>query len=145
MDNETVKDQPLAKQVEQLVQRFPLFSWSDGPIGGQATGRVQTSDGHAYTLMLVVPAGFPEEAPRLYVIEPRDLPIAGGGTIKALGSSHAFHTYANGPNGPVQIDYPRGRRSRPTLTGVVLGGFLWLEAYSAHLRDGRDLSVLLGC
>ena len=30
-----------------------------------------------------------------------------------------------------------------TLVGVFLKGILWIEAYEAHLRTGRDLASFL--
>ena len=51
-----------------------------------------------FQLVLEVCSLFPEEMPRLYIVEPLSLMRRNGeGTVNSIGASHAFHTSSNGP------------------------------------------------
>ena len=101
----------------------------------------QTNSRHAYDLWIPIPRGYPDARPPLYVVRPNPLPMATGGTVDALGTSHAMHTLSPGPRNMVQICHWRDDRWHAgiTLDKVLIKGLLWLEAYEQHLATGRPI------
>ncbi len=103
-----------------------------------------TSGAGRFRLRAELPSSYPLERPRLYVWAPRVLRKRGKPrTVNALGRSHAFHTQDNHVSGVVQICYADTWDPSMCLITVFLRGMLWLEAYEAHLRTGRDLAEFL--
>lgn len=104
-------------------------------------GNTQTSAGNSYELWVPIPRGYPDRRPPFYVLQPRLLGAASGGTVNSLGLSHLMHTLETGPGGLVQICHWRDSRWHAgiTLDKVLLKGLLWLEAYEQHLVTGKPI------
>ena len=105
-----------------------------------------TKMGHRrFELKVLLPKGYPEVVPPLYVTSPLTLRKYGGGTINSIVASHAFHTLGNGPGGCIQIcHFGTGNwDASKTCIGVLFKGMLWCEAYAVHLRTGLNISEIL--
>jgi ubiquitin-protein ligase len=140
--------EPERWQFEQQLIRFYMRSFAihnlaDG--GAVVEGWAQTSGGqNRYKGRLVLSSNFPYEKPELYVTSPNPLRMHGWqGTINSLGTSHAFHTHANGPDGCVQICHTDSWHASLTCVFVLLKLHLWLEAYEAHQRTGEEIAEYL--
>ena len=131
-----LENQLLARELPQ----FRLYRTSyDAYVSGWQSTASRSRD---YQLKLVLGSRFPDEMPQLYVVSPRTLSkYDGGGTVNAEGTSHSFHTLSNGPDGCVQICHMKPGVWNPACTcvAVLTKGIIWLEAYDAHLKTGRDL------
>ena len=66
------------------------------------------------------------------------------GYINDENTSHAFHTWENGPYHRVQICHSNNWDATHTCVGVLLRGVLWLEFYEAYLRNGGDIDKYCG-
>jgi len=108
-------------------------------------GLFQTSEKrNCYTLRLTLPSDFPYQEPDLYVVNPQILWQYGRKeTVNSAGTSHAFHTYDNGASGYVKICHTGHWHSGVTCIKVILKGIIWLEAYEAHFRTGKNLAHFL--
>lgn len=104
-------------------------------------GTASTNSGNGYGLWIPIPRGYPERRPPLYVLSPKVLRNASGGSVNALGLSHLMHTLESGPGSIVQICHWRDARWHAgiTLDKVLLKGLLWLEAYEQHLVTGKPI------
>lgn len=97
-----------------------------------------------YTGRVVLLPEYPCRKPELYVIDPRPLVMHDGTTdIASLGSSHAYHTHANGPDGSVQICHTGIWDASQTCIRVLTKLALWLRAYEEHLRCGETINTIL--
>jgi hypothetical protein len=105
------------------------------------TGTTYTNAGNAYRLWSPIPQGFPNLRPPLYVLEPKVLRTATGGSVNAMGMSHQMHTLTPRHDGLVQICHWRDARWHAgiTLSKVLIKGLLWIEAYEQHLATGRSI------
>lgn len=135
--------QRLAFERALLATKMPQFSFHD-PFGRTYVGGwAATNSGAQYYLKLDLSPAYPHARPNLYVTCPSTLQQYGGrGTVNAVGTSHAFHVYDN-HGGCVQICHFLEWDASKTCLLVLLKGHLWLEAYHAHLRTGRDLAEFL--
>lgn len=139
----------------------------------------------SFQLKLVLPKGYPDRMPNLYVLSPKTLwkrincrktnpfkvviplpiresvislasrkTIISTGfdndlgiieTINSVGSSHAFHTLSNGPDGCVQICHFKSEfwDASKTCVGVLFKGLLWLEAYDIYLKTDMSIASIL--
>jgi hypothetical protein len=130
---------------ELLAKQMPQFEIFDlnGDTYIEGLARVYGSRAE-FKLRLVLGRSFPDEMPKLFVVSPATLPKYNGrGTINSEGSSHCFHTLNNGPGGIVQICHFKSGwwDSSKTTVAALMKGIYWLEAYAAHLKTGRDISV----
>ena len=124
-----------------LKRDFPhtVFGWD--PHGDMCfEGRQATVSGTQHLLRLVLPKGFPDVRPYLFVWSPVTLPRYGGGTVNELGSTGRFHTLGNGEGGRVQICHSRTWDCSVTCVQVWLKGTVWLEAYHQHLSTGKPVA-----
>lgn len=128
---------------EILAKELPQFSFHKMKRGTYISGWQGTTSGSKkYKLKLVLDKNYPHTIPHLYVISPSKLrKYNRKDTVNAEGLSHRFHTWDNGPWSCVQICHTKPILWSPahTCVSVLLKGAIWLEAYSAHLRTGRDL------
>jgi len=134
----------------QVLQReeFKQFSvyYDQAADTYSANGWAVSASGHRYRLYIVIPSGFPDERPLMYITDPLPLLMRDGSKVSALGVSHYMHTLAPSSNGMVQICHWRDARWHPgiLLYKVFLKGLLWIEAYEQHLATGRNLSEFVG-
>lgn len=137
--------QRLALEKRILDEKMPQFRFCDPRGDTYVEGAPLLSSGsNKYRLRIDIPSGFPLSCPSMYVSHPTPLLKHGGReTINPRSCSHAFHTLSNDGNGYVKICYTRGWSPSMSLFAVLLRGILWLEAYEAHLRTGRDLADFL--
>lgn len=136
--------QRLAVEAKLLAKYMPNFRFYEPRGNTYVEGWARTQGGKAFKLKVVLPPDYPYAKPRLYVLDPVQLPRYGArGTVNDVGISHSFHTFDNGPDGCVQICHTRDWDASLTLLKVLLKGVVWLEAYSAHLRTGRDIADYL--
>jgi len=118
---------------------FVVRDLADG--GAEVEGWAQTSGGqNRYSGRLVLSPNFPYEEPKLYVTSPNPMWMHGWQkTVNSLGLSGAFRTRTNGPNGCVQICHTDLWDASMTCVLVLEKLHLWLEAYEAHLRSGKEI------
>ena len=140
------KNQQCRLAVEKALvdEEMPQFRFHDPSGDTYLEGEVGTSGGSQFTLRCVLHRRFPDEKPHLYVVSPHNLPKYGGhGTINALGKSHDFHTWKNGPDRCIQICHFKDDwwDASKTLVAVLIKGVLWCEAYTMHLKTGRPISA----
>ena len=133
----------LALERQILAQELPQFYFYNMTGDTYIEGWQNTaSGGKNYQLKLVLGCHYPDEMPKLYVTYPHTL-ITNEiwVTLNEKGTSHFFHTLSNGPSGCVQICHTKTELWNSTMTcvAVLMKGIIWLEAYEAHLRTGRDL------
>ena len=97
-----------------------------------------------YKGRVVLLPGYPSCKPELSVIDPLPLVMHDGTTdIASLGSSHAYHTRRNGPDGSVKICHSRDWDASQTCIRVLTKLALWLHAYEEHLRCGQTIDTIL--
>ena len=114
-----------------------LYAHPEPCFVGWVTTTCQRTD---YQLTLNLGRSYPDRRPELYVTCPTRLKkYRGVGYINDLGTSHAFHTWDNGPNHCVQICHSEYWNAGHTCVDVLLRGVLWLEFYEAYLRNGGDI------
>ena len=126
-----------------LARELPQFVLQTDAQGTRVRGwQCTTKKDRYYELTLELPEHYPDEAPQLYVTSPMTLwKHRRRGTINAEGTSHAFHTRANGPGGCVRICHDEtGWDASQTCVTVLMKGICWLEGYQAHLATGCDIA-----
>jgi len=99
-----------------------------------------------YQLKISLSDHYPDKMPNLYVVTPRILnKKRGNGTLNHIGTSHAFHTLTNGPNGCVQLCHIGSQRwdASKTCIGVALQSILWTEAYEEYMKTDKLISDIL--
>ena len=79
----------------------------------------RTKSDMPYELKTCIPNDYPDSPPHLYVIDPNPLMTHDNSTINCLGSSHAFHTYVNGPDGCVHVCHTDHWHPGMTITGGI--------------------------
>jgi hypothetical protein len=104
-----------------------------------------TSTGAYYQLKLDLPAGYPDEMPRLYITSPIPLWKCNGRTINSEGVSHDFHSLGSGPGGSTEICHFKSSNwdASKTCVGVFFKGILWCEALNVHLATGMTIAEIL--
>jgi len=128
---------------QKLVQRkMPHFMFYDLTGNTYIAGYAQTNSGRLYGVRVDLPPDYPYDEPSLFITSPFVLPTRYGGSVNFVGTSHAFHTYANN-GGDIRICYSGCWGSSNTCVMVLLKASLWLEAYEAYYRTGRDLASFL--
>lgn len=137
----------LAMEAQLLAEYFPRFHiQSPGdPVQCGVVGMHRTNTGNEYALW--IPLGnFPNEAPRMYVVSPKNLRHRSGQLLSSLGTSSAMHLLGPNEHGHPQICHYNGQYWHPkvTLHKIVMKGRLWLEAYENHLVSGRNIDEYLG-
>ena len=103
-----------------------------------------TTSGKHYVIRLDIPIFYPDEMPRLYVINPQTLWENGyKGKINDVGISHSYHTNENGHGGCVQICHTYSWDASHSCLEVLLKAKLWLEAYDKHFKTGMTICEIL--
>lgn len=131
----------LAAERKILAGTFPTCSLDTA--GRLVMATLTANSGRAYSVRLEVPATFPDAHPQAYITAPILFDRAGR-KLAAVGTSAVMHTLT--PRGDwVQVchGHPERWDSRNTLYTVLLKARLWIEAYEAHLLDGRPLDTWL--
>jgi len=130
---------------EKLIELYMSgFAFHDKTGNTYVEGDARTNSGNMYKGRLCLPPNYPDEEPALYVVNPHTLWMFGNhGTINAMGTSHAFHVYDNGPDSCVKICHTIDWEPSMTCVKVLQKLHLWLEAYESHLRTGRSIDECL--
>ena len=131
---------------EKLVKKYvPDFRFYDKTGNTYVEGRV-TPNGtlSRNRLRLDIPPDYPHSKPALYGTSPVILRKHGGrGKLNDEGVSHRFHTLGTGHGGCVKICTVGDWDASLTCVKLLIMGVLWLEAYQAHLRTGKDIADFL--
>ena len=132
---------------ETILQNYmPHFGFYDRGGSTYVSGwaRVEHSD-REYQLRIDLPPRYPLQAPSSYVVDPRTLPMHGGGrTINSLGASHSYHVLGNKADGRVKLCfYDPPWSPDMAMVAIALRGHLWLRAYNEHLRTGETIDTIL--
>jgi hypothetical protein len=137
--------QRLALEHRVLARKMPQFQFCDPRGNTYVEGTPLLSSGTSrYRLRVDIPADFPLSYPSMYVSHPTPLWKHGGREkIDPRQCSHAFHMLSNDNNDWIKICYTGSWSPSMSLFAVLLRGILWLEAYEAHLRTGRNLADFL--
>jgi hypothetical protein len=127
------------KLIEREMGNFRFYN----PTGNTyIEGWAKSNSGCRYKGRIELPPGYPYCEPDLYIVSPRTLFCHGSGTINEVGTTHRFHTIANG-RGYVQICHTGAWDSSKTCWLVLLKLYCWIEAYEAHLKTGQDIADYL--
>jgi hypothetical protein len=133
----------LASEKQILAQELESFWWEDLTTKGSTTvqGDYRSSSGNSYRLCVRIPANYPDQMPNLYVISPCPLKGFKDKPFNNNESSHAMHTWFSDWNGYVKICHCKDEywTASDTLFGVLMKGILWLEAFEAHRRNGKNI------
>jgi len=133
----------LAVEQQILAHELAQFTFHNLTGDTYVSGWQGTAGGDRdYLLKLVLGPGYPDRMPSLYVVSPITLrTYRNRSTINAMGLSHRFHVLGTGLGGCVEICHtkPELWDAAMTCTAVLMKGIVWLEAYEAHRRTGRDL------
>ena len=104
--------------IERYCDRFKLFARN----GLFFVSGWVTTELNRYKLRLVLPPGYPYgRAPKMFIVSPKVLYTADGGSIRSLGCSHKFHT-KNNLSGYVQISYTGHWDASCTCVGAIMKG-----------------------
>jgi hypothetical protein len=132
---------------EQLIgQYFPGFRIQspDDPAYAGVIGRLLSSRNIQYTLW--IPLGnFPNEAPKMYIVEPKSLKDSNGRLLSDYSANGSMHLLSPDNNRHPQICHYNGRYWSPnvTLYKIIMKGRLWIEAYENHLITGNNIDHYL--
>ncbi|HKV56918.1 MAG TPA: hypothetical protein VJO32_01505 [Ktedonobacteraceae bacterium] len=136
----------LGYEASLLKKELPHFDFYNPTVAGETTvqGYHTTAANRSYLLCIKVRAGFPNQMPYAYILWPCPLVGYGGKTIQSYGTHHKMHVF-----GPDWNNYARPClvkeefwRADNTIVGLVLKGFLWLEAFEVHCRTGKDIESM---
>lgn len=139
------EDQRIRLALEESVLRaqFPHFSFQDRTQAESTTvrGVHLTSAGNNYNVCVWLTSGYPHALPRLYITSPCPLYGYGSKTIQSHGTSHAMHVWEPDWNNYVKICHCKSEywTASNNIVGVLMKGFLWLEAFEVHRRTGCDI------
>ncbi len=126
-----------------LSEELPHFTMHNRHENGLTTvyGDYKSTAGASYRLCLWLKAGYPHSMPSLYVVEPAPLIGYGGKEMNSYGASHVMHCWPPDWNNYLKICHCKENIWTPseTVVGVLMKGFLWLEAFEAHKRTGRTI------
>jgi hypothetical protein len=135
----------LAYEEMLLKQEISHFWFQDRTSAGLTTarGKHTTARNRAYTMCVWMKAGYPDEMPDLYIIEPCPLYGYQNKTVQSYGTSHQMHAWTPDWNDYVKICHTKEDywSAADTIVSVVLKGFLWLEAFEVHCRTGQSIDA----
>ena len=136
----------LEVEIDLLDRYFPGCSLQDmdGGANPGLVGRMISNAGVVYTFFADL-EGYPDVAPKLYILQPI-LRCHDGSLLSELGTSSTMHVLAPNDHGHVQVCHYNDRfwRSSLTLYKVLMKSRVWLEAYERHLRHGEPVEHYLG-
>ncbi len=103
---------------------------------------VKTNSDKVYTLKIDLSLNYPNNIPKVFVINPKPLLTKYGGSM--MSPSASMHTL-QGENGCVRICHYGTRSWSPnvTLYKVILKSRFWLEMYELHSQNGEDIDSYL--
>jgi hypothetical protein len=129
--------------IKKYFTGFRIQSPGDAVYGG-AIGRIQSSRNILYTLWIPL-GGFPNEAPSMYIVDPKILKDYYGKLLSSYGVSSSMHLRSPDSNNNVQICHYNNQYWSPnvTLYKIIMKGKLWVEAYENHLITGNDIDFYL--
>lgn len=127
-------------------QKFPSFvRYSDFLGYPYWQGTMFTNSNKCYIIRVEVSADFPLLRPKLYITSPCPLYTFWGKKLADLGATQYMHTY--GPkNGWVQMCVCRDEcwSSDDSIFKCLKKARVWIEAYDAHLRTGKNMDKIVG-
>jgi len=133
----------LAWEENLLRAEMPHFQFNNRATFGNTTvnGSYTSTANNSYSLAVWLKAGFPHQAPGLYVTSPMPLYGHNGRAIQSYGTSHFMHVWESDWNTYVKICHWRDDNwsASYTIVSVIMKGLLWLEALEAHRRTGRKI------
>ena len=136
----------LAKEREILQQYLPAakIQFPNDAARACVLAVLNTQRHNRYVLWIPLGA-FPNEPPKMYVVEPAPLRDHRGKKLSKLGISSSMHLLTPDAHGHPQICHYRDDAWTPnvTLFKVVLKGLLWLEAYDLHKAKGKAIDQYL--
>ena len=135
----------LAYEESLLASEFSHFGFRDHSKGGLTTvwGDHVTAAGSKYRLCIWIKSGFPYNLPSLYITSPSPLYGYHSKTIQSYGSSHTMHVWESDWNNYVKICHWQSEHwsASYTLVSVLMKGILWLEAFEAHKKTGKNIDA----
>ena len=135
----------LAIEKGGMAKSFPNFAFRDPMENTYLLGKWRSSCRNLFTIRIDLPAGFPDECPSTYIVEPSPLRGSGRKEIASYGTSHVMHCWETDRPGTVKICTfrPEFWSAQTSLTMVALKAQLWLEALEAHRTTGRNIAEFL--
>lgn len=127
-----------------IRKHFPQFELVKGCVLSFVGWHKTTIGNNRYRMRLVLPHGYPDKMPNLYVTYPRNLHKIH--SAKPLESySHAFHTHEVAPGDYVEVCHHTSHswNANNTSIGVLSKGLMWLDAYEAYLRNGKSINDII--
>ncbi len=132
---------------EQLLSgSIPGFSFQDRAKAEVTTirGNYTTTHNKTYSLCVWLKENYPYEMPSLYITAPCPLYGHNGKTIQNYGTSHTMHVWTPDWNNYVKICHTKSEywAASDTIVGIIMKGFLWLEAFDVHCKTGKSIDTL---
>lgn len=135
----------LAFEEKILRNEMPDFWWEDRITRGatKVKGYYTSSADNFYKICIWIRANYPDTMPDMYIISPSPLRGYGRTRISSYGTSHDMHVWESDWNDYVKICHWKDEywSSSNTILGVLMKGFLWLEALEVHRRTGRSIDA----
>lgn len=136
----------LATEHSILTKTFPGFVFIDP---STTTARVRgdwvSHANRRYTIEIQLSAGYPDEAPQVYIVDP--FPLLGHGEVPmhSHGTSHAMHTFASLRDTVTRLCTvrPEAWDARWTIAKIIQKAQLWLMAYEFHCDTGEPVDAFL--
>ena len=140
----TTQRQRLAFEKSLLEQYFRnRVTWIDPTGDTKVEVRVTCSNDRQHTLRVYLPSDYPNSVPDMIVKTPGMTTVKSrsGGEMSGGSTDHIIGTR----DGCTKICHfkPDLWKDDNTLYQVIMKGLIWLEAYEAHLRTGRNLNAYL--
>lgn len=133
----------LAFEEQLLVKELPDFKWEDRTTRGatKIKGDYRSSANNLYKICICVSSNYPNTMPSMYIVSPNPLRGYGRKKISSYGTSHAMHIWKSDWNDYVKICHWKDEywSASNTILGVLMKGFLWIEALEVHRRTGKDI------
>ena len=139
-----IQRQRLAFEKSLLEQYFRnRVTWIDPTGDTKVEVRVTCSNDRQHTLRVYLPSDYPNSVPDMIVKTPGMTTVKSrsGGEMSGGSTDHIIGTR----DGCTMICHfkPALWKDDNTLYQVIMKGMIWLEAYEAHLRTGRNLNAYL--
>jgi len=136
----------LALENRALASEFPDFRFYDAATTeAYVEGWWTSNGGRRYRIRLQLAAGYPDVAPRVFIMDPFPLRGWGGKAIHRYGTSHNMHTWASTKSRATQLCTVRSEVWDPswTLVQMITKAELWILAYEFHCQDGQPIAAYL--
>ena len=123
-------------------------SWTDPTGKARVEVKVVCSDDKEYILRVYLPPDYPASCPSMIVLPP-SVPWFSFYLLtrdgKKMNHACSLDCTLEGAEGFTCISHCKGSlwKNNDTLYQVFMKGFIWLEAYEAHLRTGKSISSYL--